>query len=566
MKHGSILKKLTSILTALMILLGAIGFIGTHAESLAPAEVYSGRAIVPHYDYGVTVYVTVNGGIIESITAEHDTNGYSSSNNMYWNWAVNGRTVGGVFRPSPLAQIVETQSTENIDVVTGATFTCRALVQAVENALANMPNTDEGVYALMNIPYEAFYGAENAANFDVDAVSSATNKAGNYNIAGGSFHSAVTAGYDENGELIAVGAENGAHVEGVTWPVYLESEDMLASFEALGGIRVTDEREVTVASAAHGSVSRTLLTGSASLMEAPAYSYYLLSEAPAYYMNATIEGDSPAFSPIQGDAQALGEIDPDVSYTTRWGDVEINLSCAEEASGMQINAMVFTADDGTTAGMIHLYNIWVGSKIGWNAERVIGLDNKKLTSVRFYCNDREGGYFVYDYALDEDIKEVYFGTVGAAFTAPLEIEVSNLPEDAENLTAIAYYSVGKQRFYLTETEENEAGEPSPVWVPIVDGKIALSTALIDERIVSVEFTSDNYAIRKASCEYAPVFTAGDVNADGSVTTADALIAARAALGLIELNEGQLSAADMNGDGSVTVTDAVLILRAALGLL
>ena len=565
MKQGSILKKLTSILTALMILLGAIGFISTHAESIAPAEIYSGRAIVSHYDYGLTVYVTVSGGVIESITAEHDTNGYDPTNNTYWNWAVNGRTVGGTFKPSPLAQIVETQSTENIDVVTGATFTCRALVQAVERALEQVPSTDDGVYALMNIPYEAFYSAENASNFDVDAVSSATNKAGNYNLAGGSFHSAATAAYDENGELIAVGAENGAHIEGVTWPVYLESATMLAEFEALGGILVTDEREVMVASAAHGSVNGTLLTGSASLMEAPAYSYYVLSEAPAYYMNAAIEGGSPAFSPVCGEAEALGSIDPEVSYTTRWGDVEINLSCAEEASAMQINAMVFTAEDGTSAGMIHLYNIWAGNKIGWNAEKVVGLDNKKLTSVRFYCNDRDGNYFVYDYALDKDIKEVYFGSVSAEFTSPLEIAVSNLPEDAENLTAIAYYSVGKQRFYLTETAENENGDTVPVWLPVADGKVALTTALIDERIVSVEFTSDNYAIRKASCEYAPVFSAGDVNADGSVTIADAIIAARAALELVELNEGQLGAADMNGDGRVTVVDAILILRSSAGL-
>ena len=566
MKQGSVLRKLASVLLALMIVLGTASPLGIRAESIAPQEIYSGRAIVSNFDYGLTVYVTVNGGVIESITAEHDTNGYDSSNDIFWDWAVNGRTVGSTFKPSPLAQIVETQSTENIDVVTGATFTCRALVQAVERALEQVPSTDDGVYALMNIPYEAFYGAENAANFDVDAVSSATNKAGNYNLAGGSFHSAATAGYDENGELIAVGAQNGAHIEGVTWPVYLESESMLASFEALGGICVTDEREVMVASAAHGSVNGTLLTGSASLMEAPAYSYYILSDAPAYYMNASFEGSSPAFSSVCGEAEALGEIDPSVSYTTRWGDVEVNLSCAEEVSTMQINAMVFTAEDGTTAGMIHLYNIWARNNIGWNAEKVVGLDNKKLTSVRFYCNDKEGNYFVYDYALDEEIKEVYFGSVSAEFTSPLEIAVSNLPEDAENVTAIAYYSVGKQRFYLTETVQGDNGNPSPVWLPVVDGKVTLTTALVDERIVSVEFRSDNYAIRKANCEYAPTFSEGDVNADGSVTTADAVLATRAALELTELNANQTAAADLNADGRVSVTDAVLILRMALGIL
>jgi uncharacterized protein with FMN-binding domain len=131
MKQGSVLRKLASVLLALMIILGASSPLGIRAEGIAPQEIYSGRAIVSNFDYGLTVYVTVNDGVIESITAEHDTNGYDSSNDIFWDWAVNGRTVGSTFKPSPLAQIVETQSTENIDVVTGATFTCRALTQAV---------------------------------------------------------------------------------------------------------------------------------------------------------------------------------------------------------------------------------------------------------------------------------------------------------------------------------------------------------------------------------------------------------------------------------------------------
>jgi len=43
-------------------------------------------------------------------------------------------------------------------------------------------------YVLMNIPYSDFYAAEGAAIGDVDAVSSATNKTGNYGKAGGVYH------------------------------------------------------------------------------------------------------------------------------------------------------------------------------------------------------------------------------------------------------------------------------------------------------------------------------------------------------------------------------------------
>jgi hypothetical protein len=59
---------------------------------------------------------------------------------------------------------------------------------------------------------------------------------------------------------------------------------------------------------------------------------------------------------------------------------------------------------------------------------------------------------------------------------------------------------------------------------------------------------------------------GDINGDGAVTAADALLAAKHALGLAALTSGQLSRADVNSDGSVTVYDAALIARYAAGLI
>ncbi len=58
---------------------------------------------------------------------------------------------------------------------------------------------------------------------------------------------------------------------------------------------------------------------------------------------------------------------------------------------------------------------------------------------------------------------------------------------------------------------------------------------------------------------------GDVNGDGVIDLADALLAMRAALELVELPDANLAAADMNGDGEVTLVDALIILRTALGL-
>lgn len=57
--------------------------------------------------------------------------------------------------------------------------------------------------------------------------------------------------------------------------------------------------------------------------------------------------------------------------------------------------------------------------------------------------------------------------------------------------------------------------------------------------------------------------AGDVDMDGAVTAADALLALRLAMGLEELDTGMRFRADVNGDGEVDSSDALMILRTAL---
>jgi len=53
---------------------------------------------------------------------------------------------------------------------------------------------------------------------------------------------------------------------------------------------------------------------------------------------------------------------------------------------------------------------------------------------------------------------------------------------------------------------------------------------------------------------------GDANNDGTITTADAVIALRIAVGSVAPNEE----ADVNRDGSVTSLDALMIMQAAAG--
>ena len=61
-------------------------------------------------------------------------------------------------------------------------------------------------------------------------------------------------------------------------------------------------------------------------------------------------------------------------------------------------------------------------------------------------------------------------------------------------------------------------------------------------------------------------TIGDLNGDGKVNTADAVVILKASAGMITLDETQLLAGDTNHDGKVNTADAVLILKYAAGMI
>ncbi|MBO4878851.1 MAG: Ig-like domain-containing protein [Clostridia bacterium] len=64
----------------------------------------------------------------------------------------------------------------------------------------------------------------------------------------------------------------------------------------------------------------------------------------------------------------------------------------------------------------------------------------------------------------------------------------------------------------------------------------------------------------------PEYLPGDIDQNGTVNVTDAVMALRAAMGLITLDDLQTEIGDMDGDGRITVTDALTIMRIAMGLL
>lgn len=84
-------------------------------------------------------------------------------------------------------------------------------------------------------------------------------------------------------------------------------------------------------------------------------------------------------------------------------------------------------------------------------------------------------------------------------------------------------------------------------------------------------SNDAGAARSASLGYyaasapARTFLPGDVDGDGGVTAADAIIVLRASVGLTTLGAEGFSAADVDGNGVVNAADAARILRMSAGL-
>ncbi|MBO4563358.1 MAG: Ig-like domain-containing protein [Clostridia bacterium] len=62
------------------------------------------------------------------------------------------------------------------------------------------------------------------------------------------------------------------------------------------------------------------------------------------------------------------------------------------------------------------------------------------------------------------------------------------------------------------------------------------------------------------------FLAGDVDMDGDVDSADALMILRYAMGVISLTDEQILRAEVDGDGNITSADAIYVLRIALGII
>ena len=85
----------------------------------------------------MTVSVTITDGIITNIGTSfgEDLSEDPEENDYFINYALNGRKKGNTFYTGIPSQIKEKQSTEGVDIVSGATFTSQTLISLCEQAL-----------------------------------------------------------------------------------------------------------------------------------------------------------------------------------------------------------------------------------------------------------------------------------------------------------------------------------------------------------------------------------------------------------------------------------------------
>ncbi len=171
-----------------------------------------------------------------------------------------------------------------------------------------------------------------------------------------------------------------------------------------------------------------------------------------------------------------------------------------------------------------------------------------------------------------------------AFGSEITLHVEKI-EAAERLVSLLPQTYASTAAYsvtaLLNGKAVHPGLPVDVSIPLPNGFAAATTAvysirtdgaavrmtteLVDGKIVFNTADLGTFAVVDTAGEIR--FERGKVNEDNDVTTADARLALRAAIGLEVYKPftREFSAADVNNDGAITTGDARTILRAAIGL-
>lgn len=259
---------------------------------------------------------------------------------------------------------------------------------------ADETNKEQDIYVLMNIPYADFYKAElNKNDVKVDVTTSATKAKTRSTLANGSYHA------DNTGE----------HISGITYPVKIKAGTDLSNLT-----KITDASKVSITVNMKGKEITTEYKGKDALFESADYSYYVLSTAPAYYKELTVNEDGTySFGKTTATEKTVeGAAIEKFKTSSNYGDYQLNLNFDKVADSDQISgntkvlAAVITTTDGTQYGLRHVENIWKGTEFAWgtgfttqshgcpiSGEHYASMMGKTIDAVTYYT---ENGVVKYD--------------------------------------------------------------------------------------------------------------------------------------------------------------------------
>lgn len=419
---------------------------------------------------------------------------------------------------------------------------------------ADETNKGQDVYVLMNIPYADFYKAElNKKNtVKVDATTSATKTKTRSTLANGSYHA------DNTGE----------HISGITYPVKIKAGTDLSNLK-----QITDASKVSITVNMKGKEITTEYKGKDALFESADYSYYVLSTAPAYYKELTVNEDGTySFGKTTATKKTVeGAAIEKFKTSSKYGDYQLNLNFDKVADSDQISgntkvlAAVITTTDGTQYGLRHVENIWKGTEFAWgtgfttqshgcpiSGEHYASMMGKTIDAVTYYT---ENGVVKYDiddtyvpYKFDTSAFKVENSDVtsgSAKVTVPTLPEAYDAEYAVEGLTNVSvengtlkYNATGVKpgQYTLNVTDKSLKYVPfSTSFTLTTDNVVAVynNNVKAPALVAAKDVQADDFAnfvknIQKVSVNGKEYAASGKgavklINADGTlVTTADAL--------------------------------------------
>lgn len=297
----------------------------------------------------------------------------------------------------------------------------KALTDAVGALVKKTPEVQKEVYVLMNIPYVDFYKADGVAG--ADAVSSATKQKTRASLAAGSYHV----------------NSDGSDITGVTFPVKISDVSALEKYT-----RITDDSKVDITTSIKGKESTTTYIGKEALFESTSYSYYILSDVPSYYKEATVNADgSLSFGEVKGaKAQTLSDVSTEFTTSSRYGDYQLDIDGLPSDINT-VYGVVISTKEGSSYGLRHVENIWKKTELAWSTGFVTEshgntLDSKDYASMMGQTIDKVIYYTdagIYEIPMNQKVQTKYNGEISVADTSVnaenTKITVSGLPTDFE---------------------------------------------------------------------------------------------------------------------------------------